>query len=130
MQNPIADMVVRIKNAQATQKSSVEMPSSKLKVAIAEVLKNEGYVASYETITAEDGLKALRIDLKYYNGRPVIEHMAQVSKPSLRLYRRAHELPKVKNGLGVSVVSTSKGVVTDKEARRLKLGGEVLCTLY
>ena len=129
MQDPIADMLTRIRNGQMSGKTAVSMPSSKLKVAIANVLKNEGYVA--DSSVAQDGSKAtLTIDLKYYNGRPVIEEIKRASRPSLRLYVNKDELPKVRGGLGVSIVSTSKGVMSDRAAREAGVGGEVLCTVF
>ena len=126
MSDPIADMLTRIRNAQSVNKTAVAMPSSKLKVAIARVLKDEGYIESYAV--AEDAGKAtLSIELKYYAGRPVIERIERVSRPGLRVYKGKSEIPTVLNGLGVTIVSTPKGVMTDRKARATGVGGEVLC---
>ncbi|MEW5707729.1 30S ribosomal protein S8 [Pelomicrobium sp. G1] len=126
MSDPIADMLTRIRNAQAAEKSSVSMPSSKLKVAIAKVLKEEGYIEDFAVREAE-GKPVLEIALKYYAGRPVIETIERVSRPGLRVYRGSREMPKVMNGLGIAIVSTSRGVMTDYQARAAGIGGEVLC---
>jgi small subunit ribosomal protein S8 len=126
MSDPIADMLTRIRNAQAAEKSSVSMPSSKLKVAIAKVLKEEGYIEDFAVREAE-GKPVLEIALKYYAGRPVIETIERVSRPGLRVYKRSREMPKVMNGLGIAIVSTSRGVMTDYQARAAGIGGEVLC---
>ena len=126
MSDPIADMLTRIRNAQMVEKSSVSMPSSKLKVAIAQVLKDEGYVDSF-AVLASDGKPQLQISLKYYAGKPVIEHIERVSRPGLRVYKGRHEIPNVKNGLGVASVTTPRGVMTDRKARQVGVGGEVLC---
>lgn len=126
MSDPIADMLTRIRNAQMVEKSSVSMPSSKLKVAIAQVLKDEGYVDSF-AVLASDGKPQLQISLKYYAGKPVIEHIERVSRPGLRVYKGRHEIPNVKNGLGVAIVTTPRGVMTDRKARQVGVGGEVLC---
>jgi small subunit ribosomal protein S8 len=126
MSDPIADMLTRIRNAQSVNKTAVAMPSSKLKVAIARVLKDEGYIESYAV--AEDAGKAtLSIELKYYAGRPVIERIERVSRPGLRVYKGKSEIPTVLNGLGVTIVSTPKGVMTDRKARATGTGGEILC---
>lgn len=126
MNDPVADMLTRIRNAQRAGKLDVSMPSSKLKVAVASVLENEGYIEGYCVET--NGVKAvLTITLKYYAGRPVIERIDRVSKPGLRVYKGVADLPKVMNGLGVAIVSTSKGVMTDHKARAAGIGGEVLC---
>ncbi len=125
MHDPIADMLTRIRNAQRAEKAAVEMPSSKLKVAIAEVLKDEGYIESFAV--AGDVKPVLSIELKYYAGRPVIERIDRVSKPGLRIYKGATEIPRVMNGLGVAILSTSKGVMTDRKARSQGIGGELLC---
>jgi len=124
--DPIADMLTRIRNAQAVQKPGVTMPSSKLKVAIANVLKDEGYIDSFE-IAGEVAKPVLNITLKYYAGRPVIERIERVSKPGLRIYKGSKEIPQVMNGLGIAIVSTSRGVMTDRKARATGVGGEVLC---
>ncbi|MCR6665178.1 MULTISPECIES: 30S ribosomal protein S8 [Methyloversatilis] len=126
MSDPIADMLTRIRNAQMAQKGSVVMPSSKIKVAIAGVLQSEGYIDGFSVRT--DGGKAeLELVLKYYSGRPVIERIERVSRPGLRVYRGMDDLPRVMNGLGVAIVSTPRGVMTDRKARAEKVGGEVLC---
>ena len=126
MSDPIADMLTRIRNAQMVDKPSVSMPASKLKVAIAQVLKDEGYVDGFSVLAA-DGKPQLQIVLKYYAGKPVIEHIERVSRPGLRVYRGRHDIPNVKNGLGVAIVTTPKGVMTDRKARQVGIGGEVLC---
>lgn len=126
MSDPIADMLTRIRNAQMAEKASVVMPSSKLKVAIAAVLKDEGYVENY-VVREHDGKPTLDIALKYYAGRPVIERIERVSKPGLRIYKGSTDIPRVMNGLGVAIVSTPKGVMTDRKARASNIGGEVLC---
>jgi small subunit ribosomal protein S8 len=126
MSDPVADMLTRIRNAQQSQKGAVSMPSSKLKVAIAQVLKEEGYVDDF-AVRGEGATCELTIALKYYAGRPVIERIERVSKPGLRVYRGCEDLPKVMNGLGVAIVSTPSGVMTDRRARASKVGGEVLC---
>ena len=126
MSDPIADMLTRIRNAQLAEKASVSMPSSKVKVAIAAVLKDEGYVDEF-TVLPGDGKPTLEITLKYYAGRPVIERIERISKPGLRIYKGCEDIPRVMNGLGVAIVSTSKGVMTDRKARASKVGGEVLC---
>lgn len=126
MSDPIADMLTRIRNAQGVDKVSVEMPSSKVKVAIAQVLKDEGYIESF-SIVGESAKPVLKIELKYYAGRPVIEKIERVSKPGLRIYKGKDSIPEVMNGLGVAIVSTSKGVMTDRKARTTGIGGEVIC---
>jgi small subunit ribosomal protein S8 len=126
MTDPIADMLVRIRNAAAVGKPSVTMPSSKIKVAIAKVLEDEGYVAS-SRVTKDGAKSILEIALKYYEGKPVIERLQRVSKSSLRQYRGKDALPKVLGGLGVAIISTSKGIMTDSQARQQGVGGEVLC---
>ncbi len=126
MNDPIADMLTRIRNGQQAAKASVSMPSSKQKVAIAKVLKDEGYIEDF-SISADEKKPVLTVNLKYYRGRPVIARIQRVSRPGLRAYRAATELPKVDNGLGVAIVSTSKGVMTDRAARAAGHGGEVIC---
>src|SRR5574343_387322 len=128
MSDPIADMLTRIRNAQSTNKVSVSMPASKLKGAIATVLKDEGYIDDF-AVRANDGKPVLDISLKYYAGRPVIEKIERVSRPGLRIYRANDDLLQVMNGLGVAIVSTSKGVMTDRKARAAGIGGEVLCVV-
>jgi small subunit ribosomal protein S8 len=126
MSDPIADMLTRIRNAQAVDKSAVKMPSSKLKVAIAQVLKDEGYIDGY-AVHEETGKAELEIALKYYAGKPVIERIERVSRPGLRIYKGRDAIPQVMNGLGVAIVTTPKGVMTDRKARQTGVGGEVLC---
>lgn len=126
MSDPIADMLTRIRNAQQVNKNSVSMPSSKVKIAIANVLKEEGYIESFG-VKEEGGKAELNISLKYYVGRPVIERLERVSRPGLRVYKGRDELPNVMNGLGVAIVSTPKGVMTDRKARATGVGGEVIC---
>ena len=126
MSDPIADMLTRIRNAQAAEKASVAMPSSRLKQAIAKVLKDEGYIDDFAVREAE-GKPTLEIGLKYYAGRPVIEKIERVSRPGLRIYKPSKDIPRVMNGLGIAIVSTSKGVMTDRAARASGVGGEVLC---
>ena len=125
MQDPIADMFTRIRNGQAANKVAISMPSSKLKVAIANVLASEGYIESVKVV---EGVKPeLEITLKYFQNKPVVESIQRVSRPGLRIYKRKDELPKVMGGLGIAVVSTSKGVMTDRAARQAGLGGEIIC---
>ncbi len=126
MSDPIADMLTRIRNAQRIEKPEVLMPSSKLKVSIAQVLKDEGYIDGFK-VEANDGKPELRIGLKYYAGRPVIERLERVSRPGLRIYKGCDHIPQVMNGLGVAIVSTPRGVMTDRRARTQGVGGEVLC---
>ena len=125
MSDPVADMFTRIRNAQRVEKESVSMPSSKLKVAIAQVLKDEGYIDGF-AVKGEGVKNELEVQLKYYAGRPVIERLERVSRPGLRVYRGRDALPQVMNGLGVAIVTTSKGVMTDRHARATGLGGEVI----
>lgn len=126
MSDPISDMLTRIRNAQLASKVAVSMPSSKVKVSIARVLKDEGFVEDF-AVHENGGKPALEIALKYYAGRPVIEKIDRISRPGLRIYRGANEIPRVMNGLGVAIVSTPKGVMTDRKARASNVGGEVLC---
>lgn len=126
MTDPIADMLTRIRNAQMAEKAAVSMPSSKIKVAIARVLKDEGYIDDF-AVRENGGKNELDIALKYYAGRPVIERIERVSKPGLRVYKGKDDLPKVMNGLGIAIVSTPHGVMTDRRARATNTGGEVLC---
>ena len=126
MSDPIADMLTRIRNAQSVAKAAVTMPSSKLKVAIAQVLKDEGYIDGF-AVRANDGKHELEVALKYYAGRPVIERIERVSRPGLRIYKGRDAIPQVMNGLGVAIVTTPKGVMTDRKARQTGVGGEVLC---
>ena len=126
MSDPIADMLTRIRNAQAVDKVACKMPSSKLKIAIAQVLKDEGYIEGF-AVQNEGGKAELEIALKYYAGRPVIERIERVSRPGLRVYKGRDAIPQVMNGLGVAIVTTPKGVMTDRKARQTGVGGEVLC---
>jgi small subunit ribosomal protein S8 len=126
MSDPIADLLTRIRNAQMVAKVSVSVPSSKVKVAIAQVLKDEGYIDGFSVKTT-DGKAELEIALKYYAGRPVIERIERVSRPGLRVYKGHGAIPQVQNGLGVAIVTTPKGVMTDRKARATGVGGEVLC---
>jgi len=128
MQDTLADMFTRIRNGQMAEHTSVAMPSSKLKVAVANVLKNEGYINDF---TVTEGTKPeLSVDLKYFEGKPVIERIERASRSSLRQYRGVNDLPKVEAGLGIAIISTSKGVMTDRQARKENVGGEVLCTVF
>ena len=126
MSDRIADMLTRIRNAQLVEKSTVVMPSSKLKVAIAQVLKDEGYIDNF-AVRGETAKPQLEIALKYYAGRPVIERIERVSRPGLRIYKGSEDLPRVMNGLGVAIVSTPRGLMTDRSARANRVGGEVIC---
>ncbi|MFP8966422.1 30S ribosomal protein S8 [Pokkaliibacter sp. CJK22405] len=128
MQDTLADMVTRIRNAHMANHANVTMPSSKLKVAVAKVLKDEGYIVDFSV--AEGVKPSLTIDLKYYEGKPVIESIKRVSRPGLRQYKSRSDLPKVEGGLGIAIVSTSKGVMTDRAARAAGVGGEVICTVF
>jgi len=127
MTDPIADMLTRVRNAQAASKFDVTMPSSKLKISIAKVLQDEGYIAGF---SSDNAVKpTLTVTLKYYEGRPVIDELKRVSRPGLRIYKNKNELPKILNGLGIAIVSTSAGVMTDREARDSGRGGEIICTV-
>lgn len=128
MHDPIADMLTRIRNAQAVGEQNVKMPTSKLKVAILNVLKEEGYIEGYE-VSANPGKKDVVVDLKYHQGQPVIEKIKRISKVGLRIYKRSNALPVVQAGMGIAIISTPKGVMTERSARAQKLGGEVLCTV-
>jgi len=128
MQDTLADMCTRIRNAQMATKETVSMPSSKLKVEVARVLKQEGYITDAKVT---EGVKPeLTVTLKYFEGKPVIEHLQRMSKPSLRIYKGKSELPKIADGLGVAIVTTSQGVMTDRAARQAGVGGEVICTVF
>ena len=129
MQDPLSDMLTRIRNSQMAGKTQVEMPGSKLKAAVANVLQEEGYIGGFSA-TEEDGKPRLSIELKYYQGKPVIAEIDRFSRPGLRQYRGKDELPSVRAGLGVAIVSTSRGVMTERAARAAGVGGEVLCTVY
>jgi len=127
MTDPIADMLTRVRNAQAASKFDVTMPSSKLKIAIAKVLQEEGYISGF---SSDDAVKpTLTVALKYYEGRPVIDELKRISRPGLRIYKNKHEIPKILNGLGIAIVSTSAGVMTDRAARAAGRGGEIICTV-
>lgn len=128
MTDPIADLLTRIRNAHHAEKVSLTLPSSKIKQAIAKVLKDEGYIEGFETGDVE-GKQQLTITLKYFEGEPVIENIARVSKPGLRVYKSASELPQINGGLGIAIVSTNKGIMTDRAARSAGVGGEVLCSV-
>ena len=127
LQDPIADMLTRVRNAQKANKVSVEMPSSKQKVRIATVLKDEGYISDFKL--SEGGLNTLTIELKYYQGKPVIEEVKRISRPGLRIFKSKDDLPSIKGGLGIAIISTSKGVMTDAQARAAGHGGEVICSV-
>ena len=129
LQDPVADMLTRIRNGQSAGRLRVSMPSSKLKVSIATVLRDEGYVHDFEVTEGDDGHPVLSVRLKYHEGRPVISRIDRVSRPGLRIYRGKGDLPVVMGGLGIAVVSTSRGVMADRAARTEGLGGEVLCTV-
>ncbi len=129
MQDPLSDMLTRIRNAQMAGKKAVEMPGSKLKAAVAQVLKDEGYIANFNA-SNDSGKPRLAIELKYFQGKPVIAEIDRSSRPGLRNYAGKDDLPSVRGGLGVAIVSTSKGVMTDRAARAAGVGGEVLCTVF
>lgn len=129
MQDPIADMLTRIRNAQMAEKAVVSMPNSSKKIAIASVLKDEGFIESFDVET-EGKLSNLVVTLKYFSGKAVIENIDRVSRPGLRIYKNAQDLPKVNGGLGVSIISTNKGVMSDKQARSQGVGGEVICNVF
>lgn len=128
MTDPIADLLTRIRNAHHAEKIALTMPGSKIKSAIAKVLEDEGYIEGFET-NETDGKPSLTIQLKYYEGAPVIEKLQRVSKPGLRVYKSAEDLPKINGGLGIAIISTSKGIMTDRAARTAGVGGEVLCSI-
>jgi len=130
MTDPIADMLTRIRNGQMAEKRTVSMPGSKQKAAIARILAEEGFIAGYEESAGEGGKKTLTVELKYFNGEPVISELQRASRPGLRRYAKADDIPKVLNGLGVVILTTSKGVMSDRQARAENIGGEPLCTVY
>jgi small subunit ribosomal protein S8 len=130
MNDPLGDMLTRIRNAQMRGRSTVVTPASKLRAWVLDVLKDEGYIRGYEKTTDENGHPALEISLKYYEGAPVIRELKRVSTPGRRVYMSVKDLPQVRQGLGVSIVSTSKGVMSDAHARQANVGGEVLCTVF
>jgi len=129
MSDPIADLLTRVRNAQMAKLPTVGMPSSKMKVAIAKVLQDEGYIAGYQ-VGENGGKPVLNIDLKYFQGKPVIEEIKRASRPGLRSYKGKENLPKVRAGLGISIMSTNKGLMTETQARAAGIGGEVLCTVF
>ena len=129
LSDPIGDMIARIKNASIRNYRKVEMPSSKFKTKIADVLKNEGFIINYK-IEKDDGKEKLLIDLKYNSGNPVINSIQRISKPGRRIFSSAESLPKVSNGLGIAIISTPKGVMTDQEARKNQVGGEIICKVF
>ena len=128
--DPIGDMITRIRNAQMRLLSSVKIPSSKFRVKILDVLKKEGYISDYKVLSDLNNKGSLSVDLKYNNGSPVIKEIKRVSKPGRRIYARANSIPKIQNGLGLAIVSTSKGIMTDEEARSQKVGGEIICRVF
>ena len=128
--DPIGDMIVRIKNAQMRNHKSVELPSSNFKAKIAEVLKTEGYIIDYTVVNNDKNKNSLRISLKYNSGNPVISTIQRISKPGRRIFSSAESLPKINNGLGIAIVSTPKGVMTDIDARKQKIGGEIICKVF
>lgn len=128
--DPLGDMLTRIRNGQRAQKAVVRSPASKLRMNVLEVLKREGYIRNYETIDVRPGIRELSIELKYHNGEPVIREITRVSKPGRRIYAGVKDLPQVYNGLGIAILSTPRGVLSDAEARELKVGGEILCTVF
>ena len=128
--DPIGDMIVRIKNAQMRNHKSVELPSSNFKAKIAEVLKTEGYIIDYTVVNNDKNKNSLRISLKYNSGNPVISTIQRISKPGRRIFSSAESLPKINNGLGIAIVSTPKGVMTDIDARKQRVGGEIICKVF
>jgi len=128
--DPISDMITRIRNAQLRALNTVAIPNSKLRTRILDVLKEEGYISNYKTISNEKNSKFLLVDLKYNNGIPVIREISRVSKPGRRIYTKADSIPKIQNGLGIAIVSTSKGIMTDNDARSKKIGGEIICRVF
>jgi small subunit ribosomal protein S8 len=128
MQDPLSDMLTCIRNAHHRSKPDVTMPASKLKASVAKVLQEEGYIGGFSV--SEGAKPALTVELKYFEGKPVIEEIKRISKPSLRQYKGSGDLPKVRSGLGIAIVSTSKGVMTDRAARAAGIGGEILCTVF
>ena len=128
--DPIGDMISRIRNAQMRSLSKVKIPNSKFRVKILEILKKEGYISNYKTLSEEEDKNTLSVDLKYDNGLPVIKEIKRISKPGRRIYARADSIPKIQNGLGLAIVSTSKGVMTDNDARNQNIGGEIICRVF
>jgi small subunit ribosomal protein S8 len=130
MSDPLGDMLTRIRNGQQANKSAVNAPASKLRANVLEVLKREGYIRGFEKVTGDSGFDELRIELKYFDGKPVISKIKRVSTPGRRVYSGVNDLPKVFNGLGISILTTPRGVMSDAEARDANVGGEVLCTVF
>ncbi|MCV2499946.1 MAG: 30S ribosomal protein S8 [Candidatus Lightella neohaematopini] len=129
MHDPISDMIVRIRNGQQNKKRYINIPASNIKINIANLLKNEGYINNFDVIKIKNK-SIIQIELKYFNNLPVIEYIKRVSKPSLRIYKKARDIPKVISGMGIAIISTSKGIMTDHKARHLKLGGEIICYVF
>jgi small subunit ribosomal protein S8 len=130
MSDPLGDMLTRIRNGQMANKSAIQAPASKLRANVLEVLRREGYIRGFETVDLGGGKSELKIELKYHNGEPVIRELRRVSKPGRRIYAGVNDLPRVYNGLGIAIVSTPRGVLSDTEAREARVGGEVLCTVF
>jgi small subunit ribosomal protein S8 len=130
MSDPLGDMLTRIRNGQMANKSAIKAPASKLRANVLEVLRREGYIRGFETVDMGGGKSELSIELKYHNGEPVIRELRRVSKPGRRIYKGVNDLPSVYNGLGIAIVSTPRGVLSDSEAREARVGGEVLCTVF
>ena len=128
--DPISDMITRIRNAQSRSLQNVKIPNSKFRAKILDVLKKEGYISDYKLLQSEEKIKVLSVDLKYSEGSPVIKEIKRVSKPGRRIYARAESIPKIKNGLGLAIVSTSKGIMTDNDARNQNVGGEIICRVF
>ena len=128
--DPIGDMLTRIRNAQMRSMSKVKIPSSKFRARILDILKKEGYISDYKLLSDEKNKNSLSINLKYYNGLPVIKEIKRISKPGRRIYARATSIPKIQNGLGLAIVSTSKGIMTDNDARSQNVGGEIICRVF
>ena len=130
LSDPLGDMLTRIRNGQQARKDSVLTPASKLRARVLDVLQREGYIRGYSDADSGNAQAALRIDLKYFEGQPAIQHIARISKPGRRVYSGANDLPRIRNGLGIAIVSTPKGVLSDAEAREQNAGGEVLCQVF
>ena len=128
--DPIADMITRIRNGQLRKLNTVSIPNSRLRAKILDVLKDEGYISNYKILSEKQNNKSLIVDLKYHNGIPVIKNIARVSKPGRRVYAKANSIPKIQNGLGIAIVSTSMGIMSDNDARSKKIGGEVICRVF
>ena len=128
--DPIADMITRIRNGQLRKLNTVSIPNSRFRARILDVLKDEGYISNYKILSEKQNNKSLIVDLKYNNGIPVIKNIARVSKPGRRVYAKANSIPKIQNGLGIAIVSTSMGIMSDNDARSKKIGGEVICRVF